>query len=64
MYQGFDYDVNRWTATKIPNDPTKTTPPTQDREGFEGYWLFGSAPFGRIQHGLLRWLGANGIVRR
>ncbi len=43
MFQGFDYDINRWTATQDPTDATKTTPPTQDREGLEGYWLFGSA---------------------
>jgi prepilin-type N-terminal cleavage/methylation domain-containing protein/prepilin-type processing-associated H-X9-DG protein len=46
MYQGFDWDVNRWTATQDPNDVTKITPPIQDREGFEGYWLFGSAHSG------------------
>jgi prepilin-type N-terminal cleavage/methylation domain-containing protein/prepilin-type processing-associated H-X9-DG protein len=46
MYQGFDWDVNRWTASQDPIDPTKTTPPMQDREGFEGYWLFGSAHSG------------------
>jgi prepilin-type N-terminal cleavage/methylation domain-containing protein/prepilin-type processing-associated H-X9-DG protein len=35
MYQGFDWDVNRWTDS---NDP-----PLQDRAGQESYGSFGSA---------------------
>jgi prepilin-type N-terminal cleavage/methylation domain-containing protein/prepilin-type processing-associated H-X9-DG protein len=35
MYQGFDWDVNRWTAVLYP--------PLQDRAGLESYGSFGSA---------------------
>jgi hypothetical protein len=38
MYQGFDWDVNRWTSV---NDP-----PLQDRIGQESYGSFGSAHAG------------------
>ncbi len=38
MYQGFDFDVNRWTC--------KSSPPVQDRPNYEKYASFGSAHSG------------------
>ncbi len=35
MYQGFDWDINRWTSVDDP--------PLQDRVGYESYGSFGSA---------------------
>jgi prepilin-type N-terminal cleavage/methylation domain-containing protein/prepilin-type processing-associated H-X9-DG protein len=46
MYQGFDWDVNRWTASGQIDDETNklvAAPPSQDREGYESYGVFGSA---------------------
>ena len=41
MYQGHDWDVNRWA--------NKNLPAMQDRPGFEEYSAFGSAHNGRFQ---------------
>jgi prepilin-type N-terminal cleavage/methylation domain-containing protein/prepilin-type processing-associated H-X9-DG protein len=46
MYQGFDWDVNRWTAASQIDGDTNAlvaAPPSQDREGYESYGVFGSA---------------------
>jgi prepilin-type processing-associated H-X9-DG protein len=41
MYQGFDWDINRWT--NWDPDEEKGRPPQQDRIGLEDYGTFGSA---------------------
>lgn len=42
VYQGFDYDINRWTAYD-PADPLSADQPKQDRAGQEDYRSFGSS---------------------
>ena len=47
VYQGFDYDVNRWTAYN-PGEPNLADRPLQDRPGQDGYRAFGSAHAGGL----------------
>lgn len=43
VYQGYDYDINRWTAYK-QNDPNyPNDEPLQDRPGLTNFRIFGSA---------------------
>ena len=58
---GYDIDVNRFEAQDSRDTPPQITylPPMEDTPGYETTVLFGSAHATRLQHGLLRWLGAS-----
>ncbi|MCA9236375.1 MAG: DUF1559 domain-containing protein [Planctomycetales bacterium] len=48
VYQGFDYDIDRWTAYD-PNDPNiEPDTPLQDRPGYTNFRRFGSAHAGGL----------------
>lgn len=47
MYQGEDYDTNRWTGFGT-GDVDESLRPSQDREGVVDYYRFGSAHAGAM----------------